>query len=223
MANLVIRDLAWSFAPGAAPFLRVTDLKVPTGSLVAVTGPSGSGKSTFLSLLAGLDRPSGSLIWGSTDLVALSPRALDRWRRQTLGLVFQDFQLVPQLTALENVLLPQTFVRWSIPPAVRQEARDLLARLGVDRPSAPAQTLSRGEMQRTALARALLSKPQVLIADEPTASLDAGNEGAVTDLIVDYGRRTGATVVVATHHPRLSTLADRCLVLDHGTLQGAPL
>lgn len=222
MPELTIRDLVWSFSPHTAPFLRIADLTIPTGSLVAVTGPSGSGKSTFLSLLAGLDRPSaGSLVWGDVDLATQAPRSLDRWRRHNLGMVFQDFQLIPQLTALENVLLPQTFFRWSIPLSVRREAQDLLVGLGVERFSAPAQSLSRGEMQRTALARALLAKPSVLLADEPTASLDAENERVVTDLLVDYGRRTGATLLVATHHPYLRDIADRSLILDHGTFQGA--
>jgi putative ABC transport system ATP-binding protein len=186
---------------------------------VAVTGPSGSGKSTFLSLLAGLEAPQAeSLCWGDFEFVGKGARELDRWRYQNLGIVFQDFQLVPELTALENVLLPQTFSRWTVSSSLRREAADLLGRLGVGRTAARAATLSRGEMQRTSLARALLGRPPVLLADEPTASLDAANEVAVADLLVDYARQQGATVLVATHQPGLRDRADRRLVLDHGLL-----
>ena len=220
MPLLQIRDLAWSFQPRSEAFLRIPSLVIPPGSLVAITGPSGSGKSTFLSLLAGLEAPQAeSLCWGDFDFVGKDSRELDRWRRRNLGIVFQDFQLVPELTALENVLLPQTFSRWTITSSLRRQAGELLERLGVSRGLAQASSLSRGEMQRTSLARALLGRPSVLLADEPTASLDAVNEAAVADLLVDYGRREGATILVATHQPGLKDRADRNLSLDHGLVQ----
>lgn len=216
---LIVNQLSWTFPGAAEPFLKVDRLEVPSGAVLAVTGPSGSGKSTFLYLLAGLETPGrGSLLWGDYDLGAERPALRDRWRRRVLGLVFQDFQLVPELTALENVLLPMTFGRWSVSSGERNRAADLLSRLGVDRTSARASTLSRGEMQRTALARALFGRPEVLLADEPTASLDAVNETAVADLLVEYGREHGATIVVSTHQPALRERADLRAKLDHGTL-----
>jgi putative ABC transport system ATP-binding protein len=143
----------------------------------------------------------------------------DRWRRRNLGLVFQDFQLVPELTALENVLLPVTFERFLVPAETTQRARALLDQVGVRRLDARAATLSRGEMQRTALARALLGRPPVLLADEPTASLDTAHEAAVVDLLVACCRDHGTTVIVSTHQAALQTAADRVLRLDHGRIE----
>ena len=217
--SLSIKNLSWTFPGGTEPFLKIDHLEVDAGKFLAVTGPSGAGKSTFLYLLAGLESVSaGFLQWGHHDLGSDTPRRRDRWRRRTLGLVFQDFQLVPELTALENVLLPITFEHWFVSTGERRRAADLLVSLGVERTSARAATLSRGEMQRTALARAIFGRPSVLLADEPTASLDAANEDAVADLLVDYGRREGATVVVSTHQARLRDRADQRVLLDHGTV-----
>ena len=219
-AAIAVEDLLFSYSPLEPPVLKGVSLTVHAGDIVIMTGPSGSGKSTFLSLLAGLEAPQAeSLCWGDFDFVGKDSRELDRWRRRNLGIVFQDFQLVPELTALENVLLPQTFSRWTITSSLRRQAGELLERLGVSRGLAQASSLSRGEMQRTSLARALLGRPSVLLADEPTASLDAVNEAAVADLLVDYGRREGATILVATHQPGLKDRADRNLSLDHGLVQ----
>jgi len=221
---LVLDGLEWAFPGTDRPFLSVPRLEVPAGGFLAITGPSGAGKSTLLYLLAGLETSApGTLRWGDLDLGRCSGSERDRWRRRHLGLVFQDFQLVPELSAVDNVLLPLTFGRWSVPRDERLRAIQTLVDLGVSRTGAPASTLSRGEMQRTALARALFGRPSVLLADEPTASLDAANEDAVADLLVDYGRREGATVVVSTHQPRLRDRADLKARLDHGTLtQEAP-
>lgn len=219
---LSMESVAWGFQPKQR-FLEVSRLAVEPGELAAVVGPSGAGKSTLLFLLAGLEVPSmGRLVWGDHDMAADTPRVRDRWRRRHLGLVFQDFQLVPGLTALENVLLPLTFDRFTVSPHERRRAAVLLEQLGVRRCDARAVTLSRGEMQRTALARALLGEPPVLLADEPTASLDADNEAAVVDLLVAYCRDRGATVVVSTHQPALRDRADRLIRLDHGRVEAAP-
>jgi len=220
---LGLENLTWSFQPGAAPFLKIPELRIEAGTVLAVTGPSGAGKSTLLFLLAGLETPTGgSIRWGEFDLGTQRPASRDRWRRQNLGLIFQDFQLVPELTTLENVLLPLTFARFRVPGSERQRAANLLARLGVLRPAARASTLSRGEMQRTALARAVFGRPPVLLADEPTASLDAVNEGAVADLLLEYSRDHGATVVVSTHQRTLRDRADAHVNLDHGALKREP-
>lgn len=215
--TLAVENLQWSFGPGEPTFLSIKALSLAAGASLALTGPSGAGKSTLLFLLAGLDSPtSGSLSWGGFAVGTQQPRLRDRWRRANMGLVFQDFQLVPELTALENVLLPLTFGRWTVSRNDRSRAAVLLDRLGVNRTAARASTLSRGEMQRTALARALLGRPGVVLADEPTASLDAVHEAAVADLLLEHCRQEGATVVVSTHQPTLRDRADRVVRLDHG-------
>jgi len=214
-----VEALVWSFQPWGPAFLSVPQLRLEAGQMTTILGASGAGKSTLLFLLAGLELPSsGRLRWGDHDLAGDKPQARDLWRRRNLGLVFQDFQLVPELTALENVLLPLTFDRFTVSAQDRGRARTLLEQMGVRRGGARAATLSRGEMQRTALARALLGEPPVLLADEPTASLDAENETAVVDLLVAYCRDRGATVVVSTHQAALRDRADRRIRLDHGRL-----
>jgi putative ABC transport system ATP-binding protein len=218
--SLLVEDLTWGFPGSPQPFLRFAGLSLAAGQFLAVSGPSGAGKSTLLHLLAGLETPdSGVVRWGDRDLGREAPARRDAWRRANVGLVFQDFQLVPGLTATENVLLPLTFSRWSLSRQDRHRAAEMLIRLGVIRTQALASTLSRGEMQRTALARALFGRPSVLLADEPTASLDSVNEEAVSGLLVEHARREGATIVVATHQPRLSQRADVRIRLDHGTVQ----
>lgn len=215
---LTMESVTWGFRPGER-FLEVPQFSLKPGELAAVVGPSGAGKSTLLFLLAGLEVPSaGRLLWGDHDMARDNPRARDRWRREHLGLVFQDFQLVPELTALENVLLPLTFDQLTVTAKDKKRAQTLLSQMGVGRLDARAATLSRGEMQRTALARALLREPPVLLADEPTASLDANNEMAVIDLLLAYCRDRGATVVVSTHQATLRDRADSLVRLDHGAL-----
>jgi len=220
--DLAVENLKWAFPGSQTPFLEVPSLKIPAGKLVALVGPSGAGKSTLLYLLAGLELPSeGVVLWDGYSPAQDRPVGRDRWRRKNLGLVFQDFQLVPDLTALENVLLPLTFARFSVPRADRARARVLLERLGIERPEARVSTLSRGEMQRTALARTLLSRPPVVLADEPTASLDAANETVVTELLASLTREEGITVIASTHHPALVSLASQIVHLDHGRVKEA--
>jgi putative ABC transport system ATP-binding protein len=217
--RLLVDGLEWSFAVGEDPFLRLDRLELRAGDVVSLTGPSGAGKSTLLFLLAGLERVTrGRVLWGETDLAAMDEGSRDRWRRRSLALVFQDFQLIPELSALENVLLPLTFEGWSIPSAARERALGLLERLGVARFSSRAASLSRGEMQRVAVARALLKKPEILLADEPTASLDSANEEAVSTLLVEAAREEGATTIIATHHRSVRDRADRVIELSHGAL-----
>jgi len=216
---LLAEDLRWTFQPGSSPFLSLDSLSIPAGQTVAVTGPSGSGKTSLLFLLAGLEQASGGKIcWGDTNLSALREEARDRWRRSAVGLVFQDFRLVEDLSVLANVLLPTTFQRWQPGPVLRERAVWLIRRMGLKDPRQRVATLSRGEMQRTALARALLLRPPVILADEPPASLDAENERAVEDLLFDAVRAEGATLIIATHHQRLWEKADRRIALDHGRL-----
>jgi putative ABC transport system ATP-binding protein len=199
--------------------LDLRDFRVNAGTQVAICGPSGSGKTTLLHLLGGLERPARGVIrWGGVEVTALSERVGDLWRRETLGLVFQQFHLFPGLSALENVLLPLRFDRWSIAPEWRARALKLLERVGV-RPDIDAALLSRGEQQRVAVARALLRRPAIVLADEPTASLDRNAANAVSDLLSSMCRGVNATLVVTTHDPLLAQRVDQAFEIADGRLR----
>ncbi|AEC01398.1 ABC transporter ATP-binding protein [Parasphaerochaeta coccoides] len=218
-ASLVVHDLAWSFAPGNIPFIRIPRVEVPEKSVVVLTGPSGAGKSTLLFLLAGMEHlHSGSVTWGKNDLATMTNDARDAWRRDNVGIVFQDFQLIPSLSALKNVLLPLTFSHFIIPPETRIRAEALLSHLGVPRIHALAGSLSRGEMQRVSIARALMKNPSIILADEPTASLDAGNEDTVSTLLLTAARENGATLVISSHQKKVKDDADYILDISHGQM-----
>ncbi|MER5499208.1 MULTISPECIES: ABC transporter ATP-binding protein [unclassified Streptomyces] len=197
---------------------------VPAGSFTAVVGPSGSGKSTFLQCAAGLDRPtSGTVRVAGTDLGSLSEAALTRLRRDRIGFVFQShaLNLVPSLTIEENVVLP--LVLGGADPAdgrVLGRGRELLGRVGLAGHGGrgPA-TLSGGQQQRVAVARALVTEPDVIFADEPTASLDPESAALVLDLLRDAVRTEGRTVVMVTHDPVAAGRADTVLTMDGGRLR----
>ncbi|MFI8437482.1 ABC transporter ATP-binding protein [Streptomyces sp. NPDC079020] len=207
-----------------ATALDMVSCAVPAGSFTAVVGPSGSGKSTFLQCAAGLDRPtSGTVRIGGTDLGSLSEAALTRLRRDRIGFVFQAhaLNLVPSLSIEENVVLP--LVLAGADPAgaeVLARGRNLLARVGLagrggDGPS----TLSGGQQQRVAVARALVTEPDVIFADEPTASLDPESATLVLGLLRDAVRIDGRTVVMVTHDPVAASWADNVLTMDGGRLR----
>jgi len=185
--------------------IRGIDLEIPKGELVVLKGDSGSGKSTLLALLAGLDQPTGGrLSVAGHDLSSASQAQLTAFRRQVVGMVFQSFNLLPTLTVIENVCLPALLA--GKPHArTRSEAEELLSWLGMASRHAhrPSQ-LSGGEMQRTAIARALINSPEIILADEPTGNLDSNNGEIVMQLLAELNRRFRRTVIVATH----STLAD---------------
>ena len=208
-SSLQVIDLKVAFADrgrAARTVLDIPAFDVAGAAQIALCGPSGSGKTTILNLLAGLQRPTrGTVWWSAVELTRLSQRALDRWRRETVGLVFQECHLFPGLSALDNVLLPLRFTRWSIEPSWMRRALDLLERVGVP-PRGNLQTLSRGEMQRIAVARALLRAPAIVLADEPTASLDLDTGRLVANLLCMLCRESGTTLIVATHD---LVLADR--------------
>jgi putative ABC transport system ATP-binding protein len=177
-------------------------------------GPSGSGKSTLLYLLGGLLRPTtGSVNHQGQNIYAMSESWRDRWRRRTLGFVFQDFHLIPDLSILANVTLPASF--GSGQPGVKGRAAEMLQNLGVPTDRRSIDVLSRGERQRVAIARALVHSPQIVLADEPTASLDDAS-GAEVAAILRRLAGEGRTVIVATHDPLLSGTADAVLRLEHG-------
>jgi putative ABC transport system ATP-binding protein len=199
------------------PLLALDDLSlaIDEGEWVAVTGPSGSGKTTLLNVLAGLDRPSaGKVRVGGVDLGGLGTRDRARYRQQTVGLVFQQFHLIPYLNALENVMLAQ-YVHSTTD---RGEAEEALRRMGLgERLDHLPSQLSGGEQQRVCIARALINQPPLILADEPTGNLDAVNEAVVMTLLADLHAR-GHTLVLVTHDPTIAARAGREIRLEHGRL-----
>jgi putative ABC transport system ATP-binding protein len=198
--------------------LRGIDLAIPRGQFVAIMGPSGSGKSTLLGLLAGLDSPtSGRVIIDGEDITGLGEDDLARIRGRKIGFVFQSYQLIPTLTAEENVLLPAELAGNGA--GGEHRARELLAKVGLleRRDHYPVQ-LSGGEQQRVALARAFILKPPVIMADEPTGNLDTANGRHVLDLLIGLNRDEGATLVLVTHDAEISARADRRILLRDGMI-----
>ncbi len=198
--------------------LRGLDFDIPPGQFVAIMGPSGSGKSTLLGLLAGLDNPTdGSILLDGEEIVGLSEDSLARLRGRKLGFVFQSYQLIPTLTAEENVLLPAELCGAPGQPA--QRARELLDSVGLAerRDHYPVQ-LSGGEQQRVALARAFMLAPPILMADEPTGNLDSANGQHVLDLLLTMNRQQRTTLVLVTHDPQLAARADRRLLMRDGVI-----
>jgi putative ABC transport system ATP-binding protein len=211
-------------ADGSGGTLTILDdinLSVAPGQTLAVLGASGSGKSTLLGLLAGLDRPSaGSVRVFGTELFDLDEDERARLRARTLGFVFQSFQLLPHLTALENVLLPLELAGAAGREATAL-ARGLLARVGLEgRLQHYPTTLSGGEQQRVALARAFVGRPRILLADEPTGSLDAHTGERVTELLFELHREAGATLVLVTHDAALAGRCARRIALHAGRIEG---
>jgi putative ABC transport system ATP-binding protein len=196
--------------------LRGIDFEIPAGQFVAIMGASGSGKSTLLGLLAGLDSPTkGSIVLDGVDITRLEEDQMAKVRGQKLGFVFQSYQLIPTLTAEENVLLPAELTGKANGGIGR--ARDLLTRVGLkDRLDHYPVQLSGGEQQRVALARAFMVKPPILMADEPTGNLDSANGQQVLDLLISLNREEHTTLVLVTHDRDLATHADRIITLKDG-------
>ena len=213
-------ELSYEAAGGrSCPVLDLPTLDVASGEAVGFTGPSGAGKTSLLHVLTGLMRPQrGSIEWGGIDIVDLAENQRDCWRRVTVGFVFQDFHLLPELSLVDNVLLPATFSHLVVPSALRRRAHELLARVGFESPTHRTSTLSRGEMQRVAVARALLYTPPVVVADEPTASLDAESAAVVTRLLLECCGEARSTLLVVSHDRRLLEGLDRSLLLVSGRL-----
>ena len=220
MNALDVRAVSKVYGTGATAVhaLQDVDLSVEPGQMVAVMGPSGSGKSTLLTIAGGLEEPtSGVVRIGGTVLSGLSRNQRARLRRRAIGFVFQDFNLLPGLTAVENVALP---LELDGTPArrARSAALTALAELGLaDRAGQFPDALSGGERQRVAIARALLRRPRLLLLDEATSQLDAVNEAALRDTVADVSRTT--TVLVVAHRLSTVTMADRIVVMDAGRVR----
>jgi len=202
----------------AVEILRGIDISIPRGQFAAIMGPSGSGKSTLLGLLAGLDNAtSGKILLDGTDITGLTEDQMAEVRGRKIGFVFQSFQLIPTLTAEENVLLPAELAGAGAETAAR--ARELLTRVGLaDRMDHYPVQLSGGEQQRVALARAFITKPPILLADEPTGNLDGRTGQQVLELLLELNRREGATLVMVTHDSALAGHADRVITLRDGLI-----
>jgi putative ABC transport system ATP-binding protein len=201
----------------AVTALRGVSVEIERGALTAVMGPSGSGKSTLMHILAGLDKPSeGSVKVDGTEITTLDDDALTRLRRDHIGFVFQFFNLLPMLTARENILLPMAIAGRDPDP---QWFDTVIDETGMrDRLTHRPAELSGGQQQRVAIARALLSRPTVLFADEPTGNLDSNSSGEILGVLRNSVDTVGQTVVMVTHEPRAAAIADRLLFLSDGQI-----
>ena len=198
--------------------LRDLSLSIASGESLAIVGPSGSGKTTLLQILGGLTRPSaGTVRIEGRDLATLSDRELARLRNQKIGFVFQHHHLLPQCTLLENLLVPTLVQHRSSPPELVRRARELLDQVGLaDRSTHRPAQLSGGECQRGAVARALINRPALVLADEPTGALDSETAAELCELLVRLNREHGVTLVTVTHWDALATRMQRVLRLTDG-------
>ena len=216
---LVARQLTKQYRSGDRPLtvLHGVSFEIPQGAFVAIVGPSGSGKTTLLGLLAGLDTPTGgSVILDGTDLTALDEDRRALARGEKVGFVFQSFQLIPTLTALENVQVP---LELRGERGTEARARELLQRVGLgDRLDHYPTQLSGGEQQRVAIARAFSNRPRILFADEPTGNLDGATGSRIVELLESLNRQDGATIVLVTHDQALAARADRVLRMSDGRI-----
>ena len=217
--RVAARDVSRRYGEGDSTVhaLRGVSLAILEGELTAVMGPSGSGKSTLMHILAGLDRPNeGEVTIAGTDITELDDTALTKLRREHVGFIFQFFNLLPMLTAEENVVLP---VKLAGDKPDREWVRELTTRVGLsDRLSHRPSELSGGQQQRVAIARALVSRPTVMFADEPTGNLDSTTSGEILELLRDSVTSLGQTTVMVTHDAHAAEIADRVLFLADGLI-----
>jgi putative ABC transport system ATP-binding protein len=221
---LDVKHLVKTFHTASGDVTAADDItfRVPDGEFAAIVGRSGSGKSTLLSLLGALDKPtSGSIVVGEKDLAKLSDHELISYRGKTIGFVFQSYNLIPNLSALENVMLPMEFAK--MPKKQRIErAKKLLEQVGLepDQMQRKPSRLSGGQQQRVAIARALANKPKLILADEPTGNLDTNTGKMIFELLHDLSRTEKTTIIVVTHDLAIAGKADAMVKLEDGRLVG---
>lgn len=218
--NMIVRvsnlSKAYTIPGGTLEILKEIRFQVQQGEFIAITGPSGSGKTTLLSLLGALDSPDGGEIWLDDIAVhSLKGTAAADFRREKIGFVFQLFYLLPNLTALENVMAPLLPYRRKLSFDLKQRARELLESVGLgDRLGHTPARLSGGEQQRVAIARALVNRPKVVLADEPTGNLDPSTGVEVLEILRELQHTDGQTLIIVTHDPHIAALADRGIHLE---------
>ena len=223
MDNLLIaKNLNKSYRNGRKKLhvLKGIDISAKKGEVLFIVGPSGAGKSTLLHILGGLDRPdTGEVVLGGTDIYRLSDKRRSGLRNKNIGFVFKFYHLLPEFSAMENVILPGLMGRSSDITKLKKRARDILSRLGLAEKenNRPAE-LSGGEQQRVAIARGLINSPEILLCDEPTGNLDSLNGQAIYDLIFDLSKEKGISVLVVTHQKDFAGRATRCLGIKDGIL-----
>ena len=214
-----IKGVTKSF--GSLQVLKGIDLCIKKGEIVSIVGPSGAGKTTLLQILGTLDKPdSGSVVVDGIETSTLSTNKLSEFRNKHLGFVFQFHQLLPEFTAIENIMIP-AYIAGMKPKETRSRAEELLAFMGLsDRATHKPNELSGGEKQRVAVARALMNNPAVILADEPSGSLDSKNKEELHKLFFDLRDKFGQTFVIVTHDETLATLTDRTIHLKDGRIVG---
>jgi putative ABC transport system ATP-binding protein len=224
MASVQVRNVTKTYRRDAeeVSVLHGISLQIEEGEFVGLMGPSGSGKTTLLNLIGGIDQPTaGQVVVGGTDIAALSPRDLARWRSRNIGYIFQLYNLIPVMTALQNVELPLLLVKMSGRER-RERATTALRIVGLeDRVKHYPRQLSGGQEQRVAIARAIVSDPALLLADEPTGDLDRASGDEILTLLERLNREFGKTIVMVTHDPHAAERARRVLHLEKGDLTSA--
>ena len=212
-----LKNITKSF--GSLQVLRGIDLSVEEGQVVSIVGPSGAGKTTLLQIMGTLDKAdSGQIIINGQDISALNQKKLSRFRNKHLGFVFQFHQLLPEFTALENIMIP-AFIGGADKKEAEERARELLQFMGLaDRATHKPNELSGGEKQRVAVARALVNHPDVIMADEPSGSLDSQNKEELHKLFFDLRDKYGQTFIIVTHDESLATLTDRTIHMKDGII-----
>lgn len=212
-----IKNITKNFGP--LQVLKNISLTIHKGEIVSIVGPSGAGKTTLLQIIGTLDKPTtGNIIFNTTNILTLSQKALATFRNKKIGFVFQFHQLLPEFTALENIMIPALIARVPTRQA-RQQALHLLSLMNLTtRAHHKPNQLSGGEKQRVAVARALINHPDVVLADEPSGSLDSKNKDELHHLFLSLRQQLGQTFVIVTHDPSLAALTDRTIQMRDGTI-----